>query len=352
MVGFKELPLCEFIANFVKQRLFTILLKYGLGLGLLAWIVSWYWHIPGPSGEDIGLATVGQRPMDGWALGLAILFCGPSVFLTIFRWFLLVRAQDLPFTPGRALRLGLVGFYFNSFLPGSVGGDIIKAVGIARDQDRRAIAVATVIFDRVVGMLGLILLVVLVGGFFLRTGSLEIPPSSSRALAVLRTIWTGAAGLTMGVVLGWLVLGLISSERFGDCQEKVRKIPRLGPTLAELGQAVWMYRQRGRAVGLALGLAMVGHLGFVLTFYFAAQVLTPADQVPPLAQQVLIVPAGMMVQASTPSPSGLGGGEMGFGFLFEMIGYSAVAGILGSLVKLCIHWGLGLVGYLVYQLLD
>ena len=40
-----------------------------------------------------------------------------SILLTFTRWFLLVQAQELPFTLMNAIRLGTIGYYFNTFLP-------------------------------------------------------------------------------------------------------------------------------------------------------------------------------------------------------------------------------------------
>ena len=81
--------------------------------------------------------------------------------------------QDLPFTLGNAFRLGLLGFFFSTFLPGSVGGDLVKAAGIAREQSRRTVAVATVIMDRIMGLWGLCWLVALLGGGFWMAADLE-----------------------------------------------------------------------------------------------------------------------------------------------------------------------------------
>ena len=151
----------------MKRKLLVLLLKYGLGLGLLALVIYWYWHIPaggqslavvgtstsasvaapighGPllassllypgrvEGQEVGLAGVLQRRIHWPYLALALVISLASVLLTFVRWYFLVRAQGLPFTPVSALRLGMIGFYLNTFLPGSVGGDIIKAAFIAR----------------------------------------------------------------------------------------------------------------------------------------------------------------------------------------------------------------------------
>src|SRR6202040_2248363 len=138
----------------------------GLGLGLLAWVILAYWHISSPDGQEVGLAGVLQRPVDLPYLALAGVLALASVLLTFVRWYILVRAQDLPFTLPSALRLGMIGYYLSTFLPGAVGGDIIKAAFIAREQSRRTVAVTTVIMDRVMGLCGLIWLVALIGGYF------------------------------------------------------------------------------------------------------------------------------------------------------------------------------------------
>ena len=52
-----------------------------------------------------------------------------------------------------AFRLGFLGYLFNFVSLGSVGGDLFKAVFIAREQHgKRAEAVATVVIDRVIGL--------------------------------------------------------------------------------------------------------------------------------------------------------------------------------------------------------
>ena len=69
----------------------------------------------------------------GYLLAAAALYLAATL-LTFFRWYLLVRAVSLPFRLVDALRLGLVGLFFNTFLPGSVGGDIIKAAALCASR--------------------------------------------------------------------------------------------------------------------------------------------------------------------------------------------------------------------------
>jgi uncharacterized membrane protein YbhN (UPF0104 family) len=109
-----------------------------------------------------------------------------------------------------------------------------------------------------------------------------------------------------------------------------------------------MYRSQWPSVAAALLLSLVGHCGFVLTYFFAAQTFLEADQIPPLKEQLLFVPVGMCIQAAVPLPGGLGGGEYGFEQLYLMVGYPRENGFIASMSYRLISWGLGLLGYLVY----
>jgi uncharacterized membrane protein YbhN (UPF0104 family) len=240
------------------------------------------------------------------------------------------------------MRLGLIGYYLSTFLPGSVGGDIIKAAFIAREQRRRTVAVATVLIDRAVGLCGLFWLVTLLGSCFWLSGYLD--PS----VQTLTSILVGAAALSAGSLVFWFMLGWLPPHRAERFAGRLSRIPKVGHALAEFWRAVWMYRCQGRSVFLALIMAMVGHVGFVLTFYFAAMTLVDADQIPSLADHFLLVPVGMAIQAGFPAPGGVGGGEIGYGSLYSLLGKPFRYGVLGSLVQRVITWFLAMAGYLVY----
>jgi uncharacterized membrane protein YbhN (UPF0104 family) len=333
----------------VKQQVLVLLLKYGLGIGLLVWVVWSNWHLPSADGkEDLGLAGALQRPINVGPLVLAGCICLVSVLMTFVRWYILVRAQGLPFTLTNAFRLGLVGYYLSTFLPGSIGGDIIKAACIAREQTRRTVAVATVLLDRAIGLAGLFWLVALLGSIFWAGGLLEEVAAGPEARVTLETIILGAVGLTGASIVFWLLLGVLPSRRAEIFAGRLTRIPKVGHSLAEFWRAVWMYRCRGGSVALAMLLAMVGHVGFVLTFYFASRTLSAPAVIPSLGAHFLVVPVGMAIQAGFPAPGGVGGGEAGFGWLYKAVGYGFAAGVLGSLVQRVISWVIGLGGYLVY----
>src|SRR5438552_3130691 len=157
--------------GFVNKRLLINGCKYGVAFGLLTYVIWRNWRPEGQPGlGDIWdkHVTRGEPIPHPEFFFLALVLCLSSVLLSFVRWFVLVRAVGLPFRVRDALRLGMVGYFFNNFLPGSIGGDVLKAAFLAREQDRRTLAVATVIMDRMIALWALIWFVALLGcGFWL-----------------------------------------------------------------------------------------------------------------------------------------------------------------------------------------
>jgi hypothetical protein len=331
----------------VKKQFLIGLGKYGLGIGLLAWMLWRYWS-PAPDGSSPGLSGIFQRPLQFGPLVATSVICLASVLLTFYRWYLLVYAQKLDCTLFNAMRLGMIGYFASNFLPGSVTGDVVKAAFLAREQARRTAAVATVIVDRAVGLWGLFWLVALVGAI-----SWLADDPMLRDKPVLQHIVLICGGIVGLTTVLWIVWNLLPAraERVAD---KLARWGRLGGSLGELWRAMWMYRRQWRWVVVALVLSIIGHIGFVLTYYFAAHTFADPsgpNEIPSVVEHFLLVPAGMTFAAMFPSPGGLGGAEAAFGKLYWfMFGTEAAwnNGIACSLTARMITWGLGLMGYLIY----
>src|SRR5205823_12524140 len=133
----------------------------------------------------------------------------------------------------------------------------------------------------------------------------------------LKVIVSIAAGIIGCSLVVCLVLAVLPARRARRFAMRLNRIPKVGHAAAEFWRAIWMYRRRPRSVLLALLLGLIGHVGFVLTFYFSARTLWDADQIPSLREHFLIVPVGMVIQAAPLFPGGAGIAELGFGWLYE-----------------------------------
>lgn len=323
--------------------------QYLLAFGLLGYVVWQNWAPE--SGRGLGYVwerhvQQGQPIHYDYLLAAAVITL-TAWLVTLVRWYLLVRAQELPFTLGRAFRLGMIGFFFNSILPGSVGGDIVKAAGLAREQSRRTVAVATVIMDRVIALWGLVWFVALLGSGFWAAGMLE-GGSAGPAQFIVKA----AVGIVAISIVVWLLLGLLPPWRAERFAERLERLPKVGGSAAEFWRAVWMYRCRQKSVAAALVLSWIGHVCFVVAFYCFAHTLWDPElgHLPTLTQHFLLVPIGLVIQAAPLFPGGAGIGEAGFGGLYKLFGCPASNGVLASLVKRVTEWGIGLGGFLFFML--
>ena len=334
----------------VKSKLVKNLLQYTVGLGLLAYIISSNWdtkpgklNAKGELGEPSpGLSELFSKPINYSALALAFILFSLALLLTFVRWHLLVRAQGLVFPLRNAIRLGLVSFFFNTFLPGSVGGDILKAVAVAREQNRRTVAIATIIIDRIIGLWALALFVVLSGGFFwLIRHPVLMTNEALQTIVLVATTLVTVSGLL------WFSLGFLSPLKMEAIATKFSTYRKIGGSLAEFWRACCMYRRKTKEVLIALGMALLGHIGWVFIFHLCVAAF-PHLNLATYAEHMLIVPVGVTAQAAFPLPGGIGGGEAAYGWLYTLLNRPASSGIVGCLVMRVLAWTVGFVGFLIY----
>jgi glycosyltransferase 2 family protein len=308
----------------LKKIAWEVLKWLGAG-GLLAFIV---WR-----NQDQILIAWEQGFNVTYLLVAGLLYL-PCLLITFYRWYLLVRAQDLPFREVDALRLGFIGNLFNQFLLGSVGGDLIKAGFIAKEQHRKARAVATVLVDRLVGVYGLMLLASFCGAFFWEEAS-GVP--ELHALVIFAWAVTGCG-----------VLAVVLPLRVEWLSQRLEKAPWVGKVLAELLHALQMYRHRWRALLFALALAVLGHVGFVLSYYYSALAVLPDEPTPPASQHYMTIPVGMVVLAVPITPGNLGVGEAAFGRLYQIMGGTELKGAFTLLAQRLVALAIALLGFVFY----
>jgi glycosyltransferase 2 family protein len=273
----------------IKQHWFW--LKWLVALSLLGYLFYAY------QGQLANLLA--QRP--NWTyVALALLVVAASITLTFYRWYLLVWAQDFPFTVKDALRLSFIGYAFNFIGPGSAGGDLIKAGMIASEQtSRKGIAAATVLLDRILGVLALFMVGAL--SMFFQPPNLLAHPVVRTYLAVL---WIG----TFGGVIGLVMLLHPAVPRSGIMRRLVR-LPKVGPMIGGLVNAVLLYQSRGRVLVFCVIISIVGHFGMLSGFYFCSRAVQAGAAAPGYWGHLLLIPGAEVGAVFIPVPAGLGAFE-------------------------------------------
>ena len=83
-----------------------------------------------------------------------------TVPVMAWRWKLLLRAKGIPVPIGWLTRTYFVALFLGQFLPAAIGGDAVRAVELGRRTHDAPEAVASVLIDRLVGVVSLVALAV------------------------------------------------------------------------------------------------------------------------------------------------------------------------------------------------
>jgi len=93
-----------------------------------------------------------------------IYFCSTAMVASRLR--IVFKMQDIQFNFFTVLRLSFLGYFFNMFLPTSIGGDIVKMYYAAQYSGEKAKSFTAILVDRIIGFSTLVMLSTLSVIFF------------------------------------------------------------------------------------------------------------------------------------------------------------------------------------------
>jgi hypothetical protein len=310
-------------------------LKWPMAIGILFWL----YH----KNKENLVVIAGAPKIWGYAV-LAFLLIASSTLLTFTRWYLLVWAQEFPFRFRDAVRYGFIGLVANYIAPGAVGGDLFKGVLLAREQSsRRVVAFATVLLDRILGLLAL---------FFVGACTTFFPqgiPQNPELQKATILLWCGAGGGLIG-----LAAMLIPATTRWGWVNRLSRLPLVGKPIGELIAGVKLYQTKPKIILSSLGLSVLGHAGLITGFYFCALWMWQ-PWVPNLVGHFYFLPTAELFAVLIPTPGGVGALEEAVSWFYgqlrpanvpeaQALAAGAMAGIAYRVVALSIA-ALGAVYY-------
>lgn len=261
-------------------------------------ILSWlFWK------ERASIQDQWHRPKNWPLLGASLLSLLTLTCLSFVRWYLLVRALEIPFSIRQAIRLGFLGYLFNFVGPGAVGGDLFKAYAVAQGQrERKVEAVATILLDRVVG---LFCLFCVASTAVLSIDARSVPQMTSFLNSIVAITFCGGAGFLL----------LLLPSRFTDwIFVPMSKWPLVGRIVQRVRAALALYRKRRLWLFVVLLLGLTVHGMLAITIRWIDLAIHP--ETPQLTEHMIISPLASVASAA-PVPGGLGTYEAAMSFLFE-----------------------------------
>ncbi|MFZ4681502.1 MAG: lysylphosphatidylglycerol synthase transmembrane domain-containing protein [Terrimicrobiaceae bacterium] len=265
------------------------------------------------------------------------------IFLLAVRWRIFLTQQGIDMPLSSVLKLTWTGQFFNSFLPGSTGGDFSKLYQVCRrNPDRKTRAAVTVLLDRLSALAAMVVLAIcswVLGPSWkiLHSGLISLKPLNWMLISLLI--------LALSVVFAWLVRRF-GSEPWRQQGERLRTALSTG-------------FQCNAGTMAALFLAFVIHfVNFTIFFLFARALGMSLT----FWQVLLILPVVFLLLLLPVTVNGHGLREVLLIFYFTQFGVhlaggqpAGIAEIVISLTLLCVAndllWSLpgGLLGLIPFR---
>ena len=247
------------------------------------------------------------------AAGSAIFLYGQ--YLAAQRWRGVLASGELGVSRFDAFRLNLVGTFVGNFLPGQGSGDLVKSAFLfGRFPGRRAFLLASVVYDRLLGLSAMLALAV--AGILL--------------LGAVASDWSlvSTAGWMLGLVVV-LVAVLALFHRLQPFRGFFRE--RLGKRFAGFsGEIAELFRNR-RLFVRSFALSMIFQLSWALSLWM---MLRAVRDTVPLVPVLLAAPLSVLIASVPISLGGLGVREGAFSLLMQRFGISADVATAGALLSL------------------
>jgi uncharacterized membrane protein YbhN (UPF0104 family) len=101
--------------------------------------------------------TAALKRVSIWYFLAALLVMLISRMFVVVRWHILLRSAGVDISFWRTAMITFTGLFANNFLPTTIGGDVVRLAGAMQLGYDRAICLASMVADRLIGMAGMLI---------------------------------------------------------------------------------------------------------------------------------------------------------------------------------------------------
>jgi len=233
------------------KKILVTLIQLAVTVTLLIWV----FHDPQQRAQ---MATALRAADYRWVGGAIVAYLIVEIAAAV-RWQILLRVQKIRLSLPRLSGLFLIGMFYNQFLPGGTGGDIIKSYLLLKETaEHKAGALLAVVFDRLIGLVALVAITVTLVS--LRFDLLSRTPETRNLLWLLLFV--------LGISISALIASFVVSG-FDLFHLLPRKFPGRDK-LIEIAAAYHLYARHWVATFFAFAASLVAHLATFTTFLCVA----------------------------------------------------------------------------------
>lgn len=260
------------------STLFKVIISFGLLGGL-------FWFMRKDAKEIVEtLITCDLR-----YLSAALVFFLINAILLGYRLQIIFAGENLKVTFWEAFQLNFIGYFFNNFMPTSVGGDLMKAHCASNYNQSRMRSYASVMMDRIIGLYAF--LIVAAVALMVDNGRFKLP--------LVKPL------VFLSLVFGSMLFVVLTSRRVAVAIERFFdriNLGKLGENLESIYKIVHDYRNRLDVLGNSLFVSLISLIIYFVTIYlFFASVGSNVS----LGNIFLVMPVVTFI-SMIPSIGGLG----------------------------------------------
>jgi uncharacterized protein (TIRG00374 family) len=286
----------------------SLILRISVAIGAMTWVLL---------GTDWSQLTQIFMRMSLWLFALCVAVFVLGQVLLAIRWWLLLWVQDIPMKVGMAIKLHLLGLFYNNIMPSALGGDILRAWYVTKHTDKRLVAALSVLVDRVVAMASMLVMVLIVYLFFVRGHPIQLPQNSGPSGSAGSYQWAWAIAAVVGVIAVLLCLAcLFKRTRQALVRLWLLAWSHVLVAIRTARDSVVLYCSKPLVLGAAMGLTMLLQSVIIVTFWVLGRSLG-IDV--PVRYYFIIFPATWLLSALPISIAGIGLLEGGVVVLFTRL---------------------------------
>lgn len=299
----------------MKKKI-LIIVKFSVAAAVLWWVS----HKLGAQGRRELVEAVRDAQLPWLVAGIGLLLGVAAI--CIVRWKMLLDIQGIHLTVYQVAWTTSVGMFFNAFLIGATGGDVLKAWYITQaSSDRKPHALLSIVVDRIIGLLGLFVLANIAVLTHL-TPLLNHPKTRPIVYTVIASLFVFIVALILSAQRHWIV----SQPWWGKIWERVpfKEIFR------KLSESYDIYEKHPRILALALVMSVGVHLtAAVATWCMGRGVGVETMN---LEHYVIYCPIINAISAVPITPGGVGIREGAFKFFLGIEGVPGPQAVAVSLL--------------------
>lgn len=245
------------------------------------------------------------------------------IAVSCIKWRLFIRVSGHDASLAELMRLYIIGYFFNIFMPSFVGGDVVRSIILGNRLSDQAQALLATFLERFTGLLAMAIL----GFVFVLLGSKATAGVGLLVLIVTMSIFALTALCFLPRLsqrlfnLGLHLLRLVHLNRL---------VTKAQSLYERMEASMKLIRTDSRLLSKAMFLSFIYQVLTVVNTYVAAVAIGwhPAD----VGSLFVVIPLVLLVTMIPVTPSGLGLQEGAFVFFLSRIGATPAEGLAVALI--------------------